>query len=61
MSQVPDQSAVCIGFGNGEKDCFQLQAKKHFISNWKNWKRERYMCFCILCSCLLDITVYVGL
>jgi len=40
MSQVPDQSAACLSFGNGEKDFYQLQGKKQFANNWKNWKRE---------------------
>jgi hypothetical protein len=64
MSKVPDQSATCISFGNREKDYFQLQAKKHFVSNWKNWKKERCICFAYFVtnsSCLIDITVYVGL
>jgi hypothetical protein len=61
MSQVADQSAACISFGSGEKDCFQLQAKKHFVNNWK---MERCVCFAYFVtnsSCLIDNTMYVGL
>jgi len=38
MSQVPDQSAECISFGNGEKDCFSCMLKNILFVTGKTEK-----------------------